>query len=517
MAVTILLGGCATVSTQPAVISIVINVDGKQIPVDIPPGSSVQAALDAAGISMELLDKVNPPAGNVITDISQITVTRVREELEIRDVIIPFEHQTVRNEALPEGQTMLIQPGENGERQDTYRHVFEDEVQTAETLVRSQVIKEARPEITMIGVKSPFSSVAIQGKIAYLSSGNIWVMEGATGNRRPVVTTSDVDGRVFSMSADGKWLLFTRKIKDSQPNIINSLWLARTDVKTESLIDLKINNVINAAGFIPGKDVTFTFSTVEPRATAPGWQSNNDLQLLRIDDSGQIVGGKEIVPVNSGGVFGWWGTRYVWSPDGDRLAYARPDSIGLVDPDSGETTELMRVTPFQTRGDWAWVPAISWSPDHRSLYFTNHNLDTTAPTPEQSQRFNISVMVPRQGLSLEIVPDTGMFAYPLPSPWQDETNFLVAYLQAAFPGQSETSRTRLTIMDRDGSNRHVIFPPEGSQPLEPQQVIWSPAPDENIPQRLALVYQGNIWFVDPFSGQSQQITGDGLVSIVTWR
>lgn len=517
MAVAILLGGCATVPTQQTLVSIVINVDGKQIPVDIPPGSSVQTALDTAGITLDLLDKVNPPAGNVITDISLVTVTRVREELEIRDVVIPFEHQTVRNEALPEGQTMLIQPGENGQRQDTYRHLFEDDSQTAETLVRSQVIKEARPEIIMIGVRSPFSSIAIQGKIAYLSSGNIWLMEGATGNRRPVVTTSDVDGHVLSMSADGKWLLFTRKLKDNQPNIINSLWLARTDLKTETLIDLHINNVINAAGFIPGKDVTFTFSTVESRATAPGWQSNNDLQLLRINNSGEIVGGKEIVPVNSGGVFGWWGTRYVWSPDGERLAYARPDSIGLVDADTGETTELMRVTPFQTRGDWAWVPAIGWSPDHRSLYFTNHDPDPAAATPEQSQRFNISVMVPRQGLSLEIVPETGMFAYPAPSSWLDESNYLVAYLQAVFPGQSETSRTRLIVMDRDGSNRRVIFPPEGSQPLEPQQTIWSPVSDDNIPQKLAVVYQGNIWFVDPYTGQSQQITGDGLVSLLTWR
>ncbi len=90
---------------------------------DVPPGSSVQTALDTAGITLDLLDKVNPPAGNVITDISLITVTRVREEMEIRDVVVPFEHQTVKNEALPEGQTMLIQPGENGQRQDTYRHI----------------------------------------------------------------------------------------------------------------------------------------------------------------------------------------------------------------------------------------------------------------------------------------------------------------------------------------------------------------------------------------------------------
>ncbi|HEX7556306.1 MAG TPA: G5 domain-containing protein [Leptolinea sp.] len=517
MTAVILIAGCSATPTQSPFIPIVINIDGGKLTVDVPPGSSVQNALDAAKIVMEPLDKVNPSAGTALADITLITVTRVREEFDTRDVTLPFEHQTVRNEALPEGQTMLIQPGENGQRQDTYRRVFEDNQQTAETLFKSQIIKEARPEIVMIGVRAPFSSVPIQGNIVYLTSGNVWMMEGATGNRRPIVTTADLDGHVLSLSSNGKWLLFTRKIKNSQPNIINSLWITRTDVKTEHLYDLHVSNVINAAGFIPGKDLTFTYSTVESRTTAPGWQSNNDLQLLRIDDSGQIIGGKEIVPVNSGGVFGWWGTRYVWSQDGERLAYARPDSIGLVNPDNGETTELMRITPLQTRGDWAWVPAVGWSPDHRSLFFTNHNQDPAVSTPEQSQRFNVSALVPREGLSVEAVPETGMFAYPVPSPWLDESNYLVAYLQAAFPAQSETSRTRLMVMDRDGSNRRQIFPVEGSQPIEPQQITWSPPRTDNIPQRLAVIYQGNIWFVDPFSGLSQQITGDGLVSMLAWR
>ncbi|NMB59806.1 MAG: DUF348 domain-containing protein, partial [Chloroflexi bacterium] len=277
MAAGILMVGCTAAPTQMTVLSVVIKVDGKEVPVDVLPGASVKTALDAAGITINELDKVNPPIGSALTDVTMITVTRVREENETRTVTVPFEHQTVRNESLPEGQTMLIQPGENGEREDTYRKVFEDEQQTSETLVKSTEIKAARPEIVMIGVRVPFSSIAIQGHLIYLSSGNIWMMEGATGNRKPVVTTADADGHVLSVSNDGKWILFTRKLKDSEPNIINSLWLARTDKSDDNLINLRVNNVINAAGFIPGKDVTFTYSTVESRTTAPGWQSNNDL------------------------------------------------------------------------------------------------------------------------------------------------------------------------------------------------------------------------------------------------
>jgi hypothetical protein len=110
-----------------------------------------------------------------------------------------------------------------------------------------------------------------------------------------------------------------------------------------------------------------------------------------------------------------------------------------------------------------------------------------------------------------------MFAYPVPSPLVDETNYLVTYLQAAFPSQSETSRAKVMVMDRDGSNRRQIFPAEGSQLVEPQQVFWSPPPADNIPLRLAVLYQGNIWFVDPKDGSAQQITGDSLVSMLAWK
>ena len=37
-----------------------------------------------------------------------------------------------------------------------------------------------------------------------------------------------------------------------------------------------------------------------------------------------------------------------------------------------------------------------------------------------------------------------------------------------------------------------------------------------LPQ-IALIYQGNIWLVDTASGESIQVTGDGLTSRVIWR
>ena len=80
----------------------------------------------------------------------------------------------------------------------------------------------------MIGVQTPFSSRSISGILAYIDNGNAWVIEGATGNRRPVVTTGDLDGHIFSISFDREWLLFSEKVHQSK-TYINSLWAVRID------------------------------------------------------------------------------------------------------------------------------------------------------------------------------------------------------------------------------------------------------------------------------------------------
>ncbi len=61
-----------------------------------------------------------------------------------------------------------------------------------------------------------------------------------------------------------------------------------------------------------------------------------------------------------------------------------------------------------------------------------------------------------------MVSQTGMFAYPLASPLQQlgtgDLEYQIAFLQAENPERSDTSRYRLAVMDRDGSNRRSLFP-----------------------------------------------------------
>jgi hypothetical protein len=73
-------------------------------------------------------------------------------------------------------------------------------------------------------------------------------------------------------------------------------------------------------------------------------------------------------------------------------------------------------------------------------------------------------------------------------------------------------------MDRDGSNQRVLFPPAGSQGLEPQTVAWAPQPiSATEGDFLGVVYQGNLWLVDVSTGSAHQVTGDGQIVKIDWK
>ena len=529
-----LLAACAAPQATQALINVQISVDGEERSVQLPSGSTVQQALESAGVQVNALDRLEPAPYAVLSDGAAIRLVRVSEKFEIEQEIIPFEMQTLRNESLAQDKEILLQRGENGLREITYRRVYEDgiEVSTQPLPVKAVIVKDPQPEIRMIGIQAPFAPFDIPGRLYYLRDGSLWMIEGTTADRRAVITAGDLDGRVLSLSSDGSWLLFTRRGASAEQ--INNLWAARLTaedgslltgpVDPDSFINLGIDNVIHFADWIPGSNEKIVFSTVEPRSTAPGWQANNDLNSITFSNTGWSTDWTVIIEPNAGGVYGWWGQNYSWGPDNLHLTFNRPDGIGLVNYKTGVITKTLDVVPLQTRGDWAWAPGISWGQDGKVLYTVTHIPPVGAAAPESSQIFDLTAFSLQGGPLIHMVSQVGMFAYPLASPQQilsaGESGYQVAYLQAIFPNQSETSRYRLVIMDRDGSNQRTLFPPEGAAGLEPQQDwgAWSPAPlSDGQAYALAVLYQGNLWLVNTTSGEALQVTGDGLTSRVIWK
>lgn len=511
--VGVLLVSCNAPQVKQGSITVSVTADGKTTNVEVAAGSTVEDAFRAAGIVPGSLDRSNPPLYTLLSNGSMAELIRVREEFTVDQVVIPYEQQQLRNESLPIGEEILLQTGQNGLEEITTRRVLEDEVEVSSNVVKTVVLKEALPQITMVGVQKPFAPVPIPGRLAYLLDGNAWVMDGTTANRRQVVSTNDLDGRVFSLSTDGSWLLFTRRSDDDKK--INTLWAASVEEGSDQLIDLGVENVVHFADWKPDSVLTVGFSTVEPRTAAPGWQANNDLGLVTFSSTGFVRHLPPIIETNSGGIYGWWGTDFAWSPDGLQMAYAQSDSIGVIDLQIEEQQAIYEISPLQTFGDWAWVPGLSWGSNGKILFSQDHQ------SPEDSQTFDLVAVSPAGNEPIQIASQVGMFAYPVSSPSKQlssgESAYRLAYLQAIFPSQSENSKYRLMIMDRDGSNRRLLFPVEGAG-IEPQRVEWSPrALQGKTDNAIAFLYQNNLWMVDATTGEAWQVTSDGLTSNIDWK
>ena len=526
--ISIIISGCTAPQVTQGLITTNITADNKDVQIKLPSGSTVQEALKTAQITLGEMDRVEPPLYVVLSDDDQVSVIRVREEYFIEQEVIPFEHQELRNEALPEGERRLSQPGVNGLEEITYHRVFEDDIEVTTNIIKSVVLHAAIPEVMMIGSRSSFASIDVPGKIAYLSAGNAWIIENSTNNRQLVVSTGDLDGRIFSLSPDSRFLLFSRL--SSVEKSINTLLVASLQNDPVKIFDLDISNVVHFAEFNPDTTIV-SYSTVEWRETAPGWQANNDLYEVAVSASGFVGSPKLIVEPNSGGVYGWGGMDFFLAPDEMNYLYSRPDGIGIVDDRDGSLTSIYNIIPYQTGGNWAWVPGIAWSPNGDVIYTVDHLFSDTNESAN-SQQFDLVAIPLMGGSPVHLISDVGMFAYPVPSPMQHKSNYLnnlsgknldqeafaVAFLQAVFPDQSESSGYRLSIIDRDGSNQKYLFPEEGAAGLSPQRIVWSPEP--MTPEgdlAIAFIYNGNIWLVDSASGEAQQITGDGLTTQVDWR
>jgi hypothetical protein len=521
--------------TPATAVNLTIAVDGEVQSFTFEPGLTVREAVAHAGITLGELDRLTPPPFTLITEGTAILIIRVSETLETEEVVLPYPSETVQNEEVPEGERRLLQVGQPGREELTYRVVFEDGVQVSRSIVRRVTLTEPVPEIIMVGTQGSFTLVPISGTLAYINGRDAWVMRGNTGQRLPLTSSGDLDGRVFELSPDGQWLLFSREAPPTRTAQFNTLWVmstipitsTRNTTRTAAAqLTLPISNVLYAE-WSPIAPRTFAYTTAERISRAPGRQANNDLWLVgfRQQSNRAVLTTTLILDSSAGGLYGWWGTGFAFAPDGRTLAYARAESLGLIQYSlrtarsltaTVVVSELVQFTPYNTHSDWAWYPVMRWAPNGEILYTITHGPPIGLEAPEDSPAFDLSALAVRDGLQFNLIPRAGMFANPVPSPTytlpSGEVGYRVAFLQATDPNNSPFSNYRLGVMDRDGSNVSFVFPPEGQSGLGANEAIaWSPRGD-----LLVLGYRGNLWLVNPDTGLTQQITGDGLYTQPRW-
>jgi Tol biopolymer transport system component len=489
----------------PDQVAVTLTSDGETQALTLPQGQTVRDALKAASLNLGELDRVRPPETTLLTSGMGITVTRIVQTTETVTQTLPFETQTVRDASVPSGERRL-QAGRNGTLQITYRITYEDGRQVKRDEISRDVIELPTPEILLVGIKGAFSTVPLSGTIVYLSNNNAFVMRDVSGNRRPLTTAGDLDGRVLSLSADGRWLLYTR----STTSTLNSLRLIDTTLARPEPNELKINGVLWADFSPDGKSIAY--SRADPAPGLPGWKAYNDLQMVTFNN-GRIGSRREIVAQSSNAPYAWWGTSFAWSPDSKQLAFATTDALGVISPTARltKTIRLLSYAAYDTRSTWAWTPTPSWSPGGRFLVSTVHVPSTTGESPEDSPAFSVAALAVSGTLQAGLIDDAGMWAAPQWLPGDLESS-KIAFGVADTPYASETAYYTLYMMDRDGSNRTRLFPIDDSVGLQGLP-DFAPAPDG---RSLLVVYQGDLYLINLTANSVRRLTAEGTISKPRW-
>ena len=407
-------------------------------------------------------DRISPQPFTQITDGMRVTLVRVTEETVCENEEIPFQRNLVPNEGIPTGEERLARAGENGIQEICYRVIYEDGQQRDRVRTgQPTVLIEPIDEVVYIGLDTNVEPIPITGTLAYINNGNAWVVKGISTSKRPLTTESSLDSLVFDLSDNGQYLLYTSAPEDDE-TFLNQLYLIPTSENPESIL-LAPTDVLYAE-WIPTQDDTISYSTGEARQTTPPWLALNNLWRMELDlDTGRTIDIDQLVDESAGGIYGWWGTHYQWSPDGQQVAWTRADSLGLVNLDTGDLDPLVNYEVFSTGQQWSWRANISWSPDGQRIATTVHGPPIGNEPPQSSAVFNVAVTNTEGSFVGTVQETTGIWTTPKFSPPLTNTNSefpqsYIAYLQARDPFNSISGEYDLVVADRDGSNRRVIFP-----------------------------------------------------------
>lgn len=506
------LAACAPPTMPPYRNRVTLVADGTRQRLDTD-ATTVQALLDEVGVVLSGLDRVTPAEVTAIHDGMTVSVVRVLQETYTVTQTLPFERQVVRDATVPDGESRLLQSGQPGTQEREYRITYEDGQETERVLLRDTIVQEPRDEIRLIGAKPQLMNTPITGTLAYLGNQDAWVMRRSSFERRRLTQLGDLDGRVFSLSHDGQRLLFTRTATETDH--LNGLWLVRTTEASPNPVALGLQDVL-WADWAPD-DRALAWTTAEVVEPAPGWRGINDLWRAVLTENDLLTARREVLEPEAGGGYGWWGTRYAWSPAGDLIAYSRPESVGLVEIASGERAELIRFPGFRTFSSWAWNPALTWSPDGQFLAGAVH-IPNGTEAPEESPVFSIVMLEAAGAYSATLATESGMWATPRFSPDGE----CVLFGRAVIPYQSATSFYALYLIDRDGSDQRLLLSHDAAVGIELPQWTWSP--DGTT---IAFVRLGDVRLLaveDLLSGEArveelveEAVTDEGGVTQVVWR
>ncbi len=499
----LLLAGCVTLPRAPRHVTLVVDGTQRQIETEAP---DVRSLLSQAQVTLSGLDRVSPPETASLQDGMTVKVTRVLQYTETFTEPLPFGRRTVRDATLPEGETRLLESGRPGVLSRVYRITEEDGRETERTLISEQITRPPQDEVRLIGTKQQVRTVPLAGTLAYLSHQDAWVMRGSNRSPRRLTALGDLNGQVFSLSPDGTKLLFTRAVTTG--DAINSLWFVLTTEAHPEVHPLSLDNVLWADWSPDGVHLAWT--TAEVNEQPPGWRGQNDLWVAVLSARDILISKQLLLAPTAGGGYGWWGTRYAWSPNGKSLAYSTPESVGVVSLRERKRVPLLTFPPYRTQSDWAWNPAVAWDAQGTFLATVRHSSAPDGGDPGDSPVFDLWVLAANGIISAEMASEVGMWAAPRYAP-DGET---LLFGRASVPYQSDLGPYTLCLQDRDGSNTHCLASGDEDSTLAIESPTWLWSPDG---ESLAFVQRGDIFLLLLADESLLPLSDDGGILRLSWR
>ena len=503
-------------------IAVTVIADGRETTYSFTRDLSVDQALTGAQIELGPRDRVSHPLVSPVINGMQITVRRVSERDICEREDIAYQERLLPKEGLPAGERERGQAGVNGIREICYRILLEDETEVERVQLGSPtVVREPVDEVIYVGTSNTVTPMDIPGRLSYINHENAWTISGNTADKARLTRTHKLDAHVFHQRQDGARLIFTSET-DETDDFFNELWMINLELESEP-IRMTPTDVLFAQ-WRPRALNEIAYSTGESNRGATAWKALNNLWLMSIDlESGRTLDIEEALPESRGGLYGWWGKNFSWSPFGDKLAWARADGFGLVDFESKRLTPLTQYAVFHSAASWVWLSPLSWSIDGQLLAGIVHGAPLGDAPAETSPIFDMVVASADGRFVAPIRQSAGMWAAPAFSPdlaprGAENRSGYLAWLQAREPRNSMSSEYDLMLADRDGSNQRRLFPAQGDQGIRKSSFgaragdyVWSP--DGRF---IALIYTGNLWLIEVETSAAHQLTFDGASSNPIW-
>ncbi|MGJ7045802.1 G5 domain-containing protein [Thermoanaerobacterium thermosulfurigenes] len=129
---------------------VVIHVDGKDITIyTVKP--TLKDVLAQGKIILSPIDKISTPLDSKTYSGMNVTITRVNEKVITQDEDIAFNVQTIQNDNMIRGQTLVVQEGQNGKREKTIKITYEDGKEVSRQVIKDVVVQNPITKIVQVG------------------------------------------------------------------------------------------------------------------------------------------------------------------------------------------------------------------------------------------------------------------------------------------------------------------------------------------------------------------------------